>query len=48
MLSKIIATLKSPIFWIGAVVGLVLAFAYARFVPKIVKTAAGKLPGASA
>lgn len=46
MLAKITATLKSPIFWIGAVVGLVLAFAYSRFVPGVVKTVASKLPGA--
>lgn len=46
MLSKITATLKNPIFWIGAVIGLIFAFAYSRFVPGAVKTVASKLPGA--
>lgn len=46
MLSNILSYLKKPSTYVILVLGIVIAFAYSRFVPGVVKTAASKLPGA--
>ncbi len=45
-MSTIKAYLTKPSTYVLIVVGVVLAFAYSRFVPSVVKDVAGKLPGA--
>jgi|JI10StandDraft_1071094.scaffolds.fasta_scaffold1163916_2 hypothetical protein len=46
MLSNVISYLKKPSTYIILVVGILIAFAYSRFVPSAVKSVAAKLPGA--
>lgn len=46
MISNIKAYLTKPSTYVLILVGVVLAFAYSRFVPSVVKDAAAKLPGA--
>lgn len=46
MLSTIKSYLTRPSTYVLIVIGVVLAFAYSRFVPGIVKDTASKLPGA--
>lgn len=46
MISTIKSYLTKPSTYVLIVIGVVLAFAYSRFVPSAVKTAASKLPGA--
>lgn len=48
MLSNVLAYLKKPSTYVILVLGIVIAYAYGRFVPGAVKTAASKLPGAQA
>ena len=46
MFSNIPSYLKKPSTYVILVVGILIAFAYSRFVPGVVKSAAAKLPGA--
>lgn len=46
MFSTVKAYLTRPSTYVLIVIGVVIAFAYSRFVPGIVKDAAAKLPGA--
>jgi len=46
MFSNILSYLKKPSTYVILVVGILIAFAYSRFVPGVVKSAAAKLPGA--
>lgn len=46
MLSNVLAYLKKPSTYVILVAGIIIAFAYSRFVPGAVKTVASKLPGA--
>lgn len=40
--------LKSKVMWIGLAVGVVLALAFRRFIPKPIVNAANMLPGSDA
>lgn len=46
MFSTIKSYLTRPSTYVLIVIGVVLAFAYSRFVPNAVKDVAAKLPGA--
>lgn len=47
-MSKLVSILKKPSTYVIAVVVVVLVLAYNRFIPGAVKSAAAKLPGATA
>lgn len=47
MFAKILALLKSPLFWVVAVILIILAFAFSRFL-KPLKQAAAFVPGSDA
>lgn len=46
MIQNLMSYLKKPSTYVILVIGIVIAFAYSRFVPGVVKSAAAKLPGA--
>ena len=47
-MSTVLAFIKKPSTWVLILIGIVIAYAFGRFVPGFIKTAASKLPGAQA